>query len=412
MKRRPRLLFPLVVASGLFFSACNASGSSDSLGAPPGTTAIERPLGQVEQIEPPTFSAPTETPSAPGPIPTTAATRVPTATQTPVPIPRQTPTVTPTPIPLLLQLGEGGCCTQPSWSPDSARILYIDRPDSGEPAGVWALSIDDPLQPFLYLDRIGLYTDDLRYLVDSDGQTTTIERLPDPSAGDLGERWQVPAGGRPVSFSPRRTRIAWQVSNNALAVETRMTEIWIANLDGTEPRSVASLPRGGLAGWISDDVLLLTGRESLATAETIFWSYSLSDGSMVELARGERLRQPVLSPDGRWLVYYETFGDPQQNGLWAVRTDGSRHVALPSDLFGAYQWRDSERLLIIPFKPDAHFHELWEYNVEEETAQELTDPTVTPFNVANGDWRVSPDGRHIAFVESRDHNIWLLTIND
>jgi Tol biopolymer transport system component len=42
----------------------------------------------------------------------------------------------------------------------------------------------------------------------------------------------------------------------------------------------------------------------------------------------------------------------------------------------------------------------------------VTDPAITPFKVANGDWTVSPDGRYVAFVESRDHNIWLLALPD
>jgi Tol biopolymer transport system component len=40
------------------------------------------------------------------------------------------------------------------------------------------------------------------------------------------------------------------------------------------------------------------------------------------------------------------------------------------------------------------------------------DPDVTPFKIANGDWAVSPDGRHVTFVENRDRNIWLLTLSD
>jgi hypothetical protein len=183
--------------------------------------------------------------------------------------PTSLPTATPTPTPALRQLTDGGCCTQPFWSSDCSRVLYIDRPNPAEPAGTWGVSIGGPFHPFLYTDRIALYTNDLRHLVDSDGRTTTIERLADPASSDRGDRWQVPAGGLPVSFSPGRTRIAWQVSNDALAVETRVTEIWVANLDGTEPQAVASIARGGLIGWVSDDVLLLMGRQSLMSAETI-----------------------------------------------------------------------------------------------------------------------------------------------
>jgi Tol biopolymer transport system component len=412
MKRQLGLLTLLLLALGVSVSACDAPGDPVTPNWPTATNATEIvgvPKGQTAS---PTFSEPAETRSASTLIPTASPTQLPTATSTPAPTATNTPTVTPTPLPQLRQLTEAGCCTQPFWSPDSSRVLYIDRPNPNQPAGIWAVTLDDPFQPYLYLDRIALYTDDLRYLVDSDGRTTVIERVPDPTSGDPGNRWEVPAGGRPVSFSPGRTRIAWQVSNDALAVETRVTEIWIANLDGTEPQAIISLPRGGLVGWISEEVLLVTGRESLSAIETVFWAYSLSDGGTVELARGERLREPQLSPNGRWLVYYEAFGDPTQTGLWATRTDGSRRLELPSDLFGAYQWRDSERLLIIPFKPGARYHEVWQFSVEDEIARQLTDPTTAPFKIANGDWRVSPDGRHILFVESADHNIWLLTIND
>jgi Tol biopolymer transport system component len=132
----------------------------------------------------------------------------------------------------------------------------------------------------------------------------------------------------------------------------------------------------------------------------------------VELVRGERVRGATLSPDGRWLVYYETFGDPVGNGLWIVRTDGSERFPLPRELFGAYQWRDSDRLIIVPFEPGAEYHTLWEFSAESGMSRQLTEPGMMPFKIANGDWRVSPNGRRIVFVESNDQNLWLLTLGN
>lgn len=57
-------------------------------------------------------------------------------------------------------------------------------------------------------------------------------------------------------------------------------------------------------------------------------------------------------------------------------------------------------------------HELWELDVNTGETRRLTDPDVIPFKIANDDWAVSPDGRHVAFVESRDRNIWLLTLKE
>jgi Tol biopolymer transport system component len=95
-----------------------------------------------------------------------------------------------------------------------------------------------------------------------------------------------------------------------------------------------------------------------------------------------------------------------------VRTDGTDRRKLDDKLFGDYAWRDARRLLILPFLPDADFHEFWEYDVETGEARRLTDPDVTSIKIANGDWRVSPDGRYVAFVESADRNIWVLTLPD
>jgi Tol biopolymer transport system component len=53
---------------------------------------------------------------------------------------------------------------------------------------------------------------------------------------------------------------------------------------------------------------------------------------------------------------------------------------------------------------------MWEFNVETEQNCRLTDPAVTPFKIANGDWAVSPDGRYVAFVENQDRNIWVLEV--
>lgn len=66
----------------------------------------------------------------------------------------------------------------------------------------------------------------------------------------------------------------------------------------------------------------------------------------------------------------------------------------------------------IPFRPNAIGHELWELDVNTEEARRLADPGAFPFKIANGNWTVSPDGRHVAFVESRDRNLWLLTLMD
>lgn len=317
-------------------------------------------------------------------------------------------------MPQAIRLTTGGCCTQPFWSPDSTEIRFIDKPADTSPVGIWGVPLGQPLaEPVLVSERIELSTALPDYLIETDGDTTTIERLAD------GERWAVPAQGRTVRISPDRKRIAWSITNADLEPERQVAAVWVANLDGSEARQVATLPRGGVSGWISDDILLVNGRESLQAQEQTLSALSLADGSTTELARAERLRGQVLSPSGQWIVYYTTFDpDPDKNGMVLVRTDGSERRQLDRELFGAYQWRgcpgpcgpEEDRLLVVPFDPDTAFHRLVEVDPATGDATPLTDPAITPFKIANGDWRISPNGRYVAYVESSDRNIWVIEL--
>lgn len=329
------------------------------------------------------------------------ATHAPAVSATPTDAPP--PTLTPTPV--LRQLTQGGCCTQPFWSPDGREVLFIDDPPGDLPLGIWGVDVAQPgSSPELAFERIGYYAADFEYLIEPLGDTTIIERLSD------GERWSVPAGGRSVSFSPGRDKIAWSVSNDA-PFERRVSQVWVAQADGSNAQRVAEVMRGGLHSWVSDDTLLLSGHDSFDSREQSYFTLSLSTGETRELVREERLRGEVLSPDRMWLAYFITFSDDaERNGVWLMRLDGSERRKLDASLFGAYQWRDAERLIFVPFNPGAMYHEFWEYNVATESVRQLTDSDAAPLKIANGDWEVSPDGRYVAFVESRDDNIWLLEL--
>ncbi|MBA3534719.1 MAG: hypothetical protein H0T73_22600 [Ardenticatenales bacterium] len=131
----------------------------------------------------------------------------------------------------------------------------------------------------------------------------------------------------------------------------------------------------------------------------------------VRHARADRVRDVRLAPGGEWLAYTVSLSaNGALNGLWVVRTDGSVNRKLDRALFGAYQWRDGNRLLIIPFSLNAANHQLWEHNAASGASYALTEPSATPFKIANNDWRVAPNGQAITFVSTHDRNLWLLTL--
>jgi Tol biopolymer transport system component len=317
-------------------------------------------------------------------------------------------------MPVAMRMTTGACCTQPFWSTDSAQVRFIDKPGANSPTGIWAVPVAEPgAEPVLVTERVEESLAAGDYLVEIAGNRTAIRRLSD------NQRWVVPAGGRSVLISPDGKRIAWSAVDDDLPPEQQIASIWVADLDGSSPRKVATLRRGGLSGWISNDELLVNGRDSAGSRDQVLSSLSIDGGGMTELARSERLRSPSLSPSGRWVAYYVTFApDSSQNGLWLARTDGSERRPLARELFGSYQWRPcsdgcatgEDRLLVVPFEPDASLNEFWELNAETGAARQLTDAATTPIKIANGDWRVSPDGRYVAFVESSDRNIWVIDL--
>lgn len=308
---------------------------------------------------------------------------------------------------LPVRLTSGGCCTQPFWSQDGKQVLYIDKPAGGK-LGIYGVPVAgaEP-RPALVSERV----EDSRvvgpYRVETTTKTTTLVRLAD------GKKFAVPAQGRNVQFSPSFGKIAWSISNQDLPPEQQVAAIWVANVDGAAAKRVATLRRGGVAGWISENALLVNGQDPKDRAVQVLWSLSISDGKLTELLRVERLRSAVLSPSGKWLVYYTAFSDKGSNGLWVVDTAGGKPKPAPDGAFGSYQWRSAtggDQLVIVPFKPDAQYHEFWQLNPQNMTLTQLTKAEDAPLKIANGDWRVSPDGRYVAYVESKDRNIWVVSL--
>jgi hypothetical protein len=116
-----------------------------------------------------------------------------------------------------------------------------------------------------------------------------------------------------------------------------------------------------------------------------------------------------LSPQGGWLAYMVAFsGDPANDGLWVVATDGSGARKL--DLFGAYRWRAEGRLVLIPLEAGAAGQRLVEVDAQTGALRELTGPALTPLHIAGGDWALSPDGSRVVFVSASDRNLWLVDL--
>jgi hypothetical protein len=309
--------------------------------------------------------------------------------------------------PALRQLTYGGCCPNPFWSSDDQYVQFIDRP-AGHPVGIYGVKIAQPDTLELITERIATVTGGGDFFVYPEGNNAVVQHA---ASGAI---YVIPNGGRPISVSPDGQRLLWQTVEQSGDYDKRRGEIWVSQLDGSNPRMAGETVGFAWSEWIDAARILLVGvpyaDQPLVGITALILGDSAADDQMVELARVARPRETLVSPDGRWLVYMLAFQeDPADDGIWIVPTDGSR-PAWKMRFFGAFHWQDGDHLLYVPMEPGAESHAFWVYDVEANAYRRLTDPLQTTFKIANNDWSVSGDGRYVAFVNAQDHNLWVIEL--
>jgi len=306
---------------------------------------------------------------------------------------------------MLKQLTQGKCCTQPFWSADSRQVIFIDKPDAKSPTGFYAVDVATAATPKLLSEQITFFSSDLQYALSYDAVNATIERLSD------GQKWQIRNGGRNVLLSPDHTRVVWNESGQNGPIDTRVTNVMLANLDGSGAHSLGSALRAGASAWLDNDRLLMTARPDRTSQVVTLSVLTISTGAAHVLAQSDHLRNVLPAPAGDWVAYTIVFDkDPAQNGLWLIRTGGG--AARKVDFWGSFQWRDAHRIVYVPLLTDDSNHAFYEYDADTGVQRRLTGAADPSFKIANGDWVVSPDGGKIVFLESKDLNLWMWSFQD
>jgi hypothetical protein len=314
------------------------------------------------------------------------------------------------PEPVFTQLTTGGCCVQPFFSPDNTRVLYIDKPSPSATTGLWSVPISQPLvAPELYSARIGPFNADMTYNTFLQSGRTVVERTKDA------KQWVIDNGGRRVLFSPDGAHLAWTVAEDSGNFDVRRGDVFLAGIDGSDPRKVATLFGGGVQAWLSDSTHMLVGgkakRDDVTSTLSIL---SLADGSLRRLINAERPRSIALAPGDRYIAYYISQArDETQNGMYVLDIAATQAQPQRADFFGAYRWCSPTRLYYVPLKMGSASNELWRYDATTgQSTQIIAASADSPFKIGNGDWDVSKDGRQIVYFNGRDHNIWLATLPD
>lgn len=307
------------------------------------------------------------------------------------------------------QLTAGDCCTQIYWNEDSTQVRFIDRPGPDEPLGVWAVDVtESPPELQLVTERLGYYSpnDALVTYPDRNKGVAVIERLAD------GQTWEIDTQERGPSFTPDSQRVIWTTYDEDASRDTREEIIWLANVDGGEPRVLLRASRTDAVAWLADDELLMA-RRIPGSSDEQFFTLSLEDGRQTDLLQVPEMRGLAISPDNRHLVYYVRFeSEAEKNGIWLLDLQNPAEAPQKLPFFGAYRWRDNDHLIYVPFDAEAAEHNFYEYDITSGETRSLF-PTGTNLTIANNEWKVSPDGRKIALVAAKGFGldgIWVLDL--
>ncbi len=309
------------------------------------------------------------------------------------------------------QITRGDCCTQPYWNKDSTQVRFLDRPDLNSPLGVWGVEVSQPeAGPQFITERLGIYSPDNTYVAypDQSKGVTVIERLAD------GQTWEIDTNERSPNFTPAGKGIMWTAFDDDAPSDNREETLWLANVDGSNPRVLLKDRRSDPVAWLADNKMLLARRVPGSSDQTLL-TLSLADGRQTELLQLPQMRSLALSDDRHYLVYYVSLqSDYSKNGTWLLDLQSARPEPKKLPFFGAYRWRDNERLIYVPLEPNAAEHNFFEYNARTGQSRPLF-PGGTGLTIANNDWRISPDGTKIALVAASGiklDGLWVLDIKD
>jgi len=311
------------------------------------------------------------------------------------------------------QLTSDDCCTRLYWSRDSSQVRFIDQPTAEAALGIWGVTVTktEPISGAQLISRrLGSYSPDGTLLVypNPAKRVAVIERLAD------GQSWEINTQGRALNFTPDGQHLTWLTYNDDTPNDNRLDTLWYANLDGTAARALLTATRTTMVTWLNNEQLLMRRSMGNNGDKTILFTLSITDRRQIELPfQLPELREVSVSPDKRYLIYLVRL-EPvaEENGLWLVDLQAPEQPAQKLPFFGTYRWRDHDRLVYVPFDPQATEHNFYEYTLSTGLSRALF-PTGTGLTIANNEWQISPDGSQIALLTAKGlslDGIWLVDL--
>jgi hypothetical protein len=253
----------------------------------------------------------------------------------------------------------------------------------------------------------GTFSPDLSVVAYPDGGVTRVARL------DGTPLATIPNDGRRAYVPATNDRVGWMVPATGVAIVSPSLDppfqIAITEFATGATVTPPAIFIGETMQWFPDGRrILVNGRDSRAEKPGL-WVLDTVSGAVAQIVGSPWLESPVISPDGRQIVYTATLQrDPAANGVWIVNADGSGRRKLDG-LAGGYRWLpDSSGLLFIPAPTTRPTDELWRYSLADGARTSLVGGEQALFAVAQNEWEAAPDGKAIVYRSATDGAIWTL----
>jgi len=319
--------------------------------------------------------------------------------------------------------GPGGAI-RPTPSPDGKRLAYIRRVRFRSTLFVQDLASGEERAIFDGLDRDlqetwavhGVYpgmawTPDSRRLVVWGGGkiwrvdvgTGLAETIPFhvTTTRKVAQALRYPVEVAPTSFRPTMLRGVEVSPDGGRVVFETLGRLWIRELPDGEPRRLTSDDdrREAFPAFSRDGRSIVYATfDDLAYGDVRVVS---TDGGASRVVTGEpgHYFEPAFSPDGRTIVYRKGSGNwlrgrlwGREPGIWAVPSDGGAARLVTRSGFAPHFGADPERVYLIR-SADEDKRQL--VSIELDGSDERVHAT----SEAAVEFRVSPDGRWLAFAE-------------
>jgi len=186
-------------------------------------------------------------------------------------------------------------------------------------------------------------------------------------------------------------------------------DIWTMNSDGTNQKQVSSGEGAKYHPQMTPDGRFIVFTLSRHGIDNV-WRMDADGGNLKQLTSGTSESSPNISPDGKWIIYQKS---ENTNALWKVSIEGGVPVQLTSTLSYASMVspRDGKIAYLFNDAPANMLRKVAIISPDGGGAPLKTfalPPTANNFKM-----RFTPDGRALAFLDSRGGgaNIWVIALD-